>query len=253
MKHSPELPTDWRDRMVQLVSGQVPADGALFAGGPTLTPEQQIGIYRGQYVLRLTEAIEDDLLGLRALVGRPTLHAWVLDYLREHPSRSWTLNRASRGFADWLAERDPEPLHLEMARIDTAVQTGIVAAEGAPLTLADLASLPDLALPPHLTLLRHTTNAHALRGALLTGGDVPPTATGDFPVAVYRRGIAMKSEVLDPAAWAVLRSIGDGLGVLEALDGVVRAGLVAPSEVEGAVAGWFRLFASEGLVTRRET
>lgn len=245
-----ELPTDWRERMVALVSGQVPADGALFAGGPALSPLEQIGVYRRQYVLRLTEAVEDDLLGLAALVGEERLHAWVLAYLAAHPSESWTLNRLSVAFPDWLAHQDVTVVEHDMALLDRAVQSGFEAASGHVLTPEDLAAMPALSLAPHVTLLELSTNVHAVRTALLAG-DVPPEVV-EAPVklAVYRRGRSMRHWVMPDALFVLCQQLAAGRPLMAALEGLLVDGHLTPEDLQASVGGWFRELAEEGVVVR---
>lgn len=246
-----ELPEDWRARMVQLVSGQVPADGALFAGGPAVTPEQRIGLYRTQYRLRLVEAVEDDLLGLRRLAGDERVRRWIEAYLMTNPSTSWTLDRLSHRFAAWLAsQEDASVSAVEMAQLDHAVQRGFSAGDGVALSADDLASVPALALAPHVTLLRHTTTVYAVRSALLVGESVPALEDADVRLVLHRRDRRMRHWRMDAGPFAVLEAIGAGEGVMDAVSAGVEAGGVEADQVGGAVASWFQSFAEEGLLVR---
>ncbi len=246
-----ELPGDWQDRMAAMIAGRIPLDGSLFTGGPTLGPLDQIAIYREQYRLRVHGAVRDDLLGLCALMGEEQVLGWAERFLAEHPPRSWTLNRAVHGFAAWFEGHAPHRLAWEMAQLDETVQRAVHAADGEPLELADLTGMLALALAPHVRLLRHRTPAYAVRRALLAGEDAPLADPLPEPVhlAIYRRGITVRHRVLEPGAWAVLRALGEGCGLLEALE---RAAASVPAAaLERRVAGWFRTFAAEGLVVRR--
>ena len=245
-----ELPTDWQERFVAQIAGRAPLDGTLFSGGPTLSPLAQVGIYRDQYRLRLTEAIRDDLRGLGSLLGRDALDPLIEAFLLAHPSRSWSLSAASRPFADWYATREPAVHLLEMARIDLAVQHGFTAASGQALTLADLVGVPDLALAPHATLLWNTTNVHQLRSALLGGRDAPALERQEVPLVLYRQDLAMRHLELEPGAWQILQEIAEGASLIDAIEAAVRSGAIAPEAVESSVGPWFQLFAGRGLVVR---
>lgn len=246
-----ELPPDWRERMARLVSSADPADATLFAGGPVLSPLAQIGIYREQYHLRLVEAVQEDLLGLTKWVGESTVHEWVVGYLAKHPSRSWTLNRASLRFADWLADQPGVSVaQVEMARVDRAVQMGFEAGAGRPLSLADLASVPVLALAPHVTLLQQSTNVHAVRSALLADQSAPELVEAPLFLVLYRQNRGMRHWIMDEAPWRVLEGLAAGTALMESVQAVVDGGLVAPEALEGAVATWFRDFAEDGLLVR---
>lgn len=247
-----ELPADWRSQVVRQIAGRAPLDGGLFAGSATLSPLDQIGIYREQYALRLGEAVRDDLLGLRALVGFERLDAWVTTYLAVHPSRTWSLARVAHAFPDWLAGQSVRPVELEMARVDLAVQRGFTAPVGTPLSVADLVGLPALALAPDVTLLWNTTNAHVLRSALLAEREVPAVEEGlEVPLVLHRKGLGMRHQVLEPGAWHVLSALSGGAGVLQAIEEAVQVGALDADDVESAVARWFTLFAERRLVMRR--
>lgn len=237
--------------MVEMIRGAAPISDAWFAGGPVCSPKEQIGIYVRQYRLRLHSALCDEIPGLRSLqegteVGDALLHR----YLREHPSESWTLNRLADRLADWLADQPGVPLHhVEMARLDRAVQKGFDARSGAPIDPSALASMPALRLQPHVTLLRNTHNVHALRAtAHQPPEDRPPLTKGDYPLVVFRRGIKMRHWVMPRGAWAVLRELDRGQAVPAALEAVFAAGIVGADELTTEVGAWFRDFSERDLV-----
>ena len=253
-----ELPEDWRTQMTRLVASRVPADGTLFTGSASLTPLGQIGVYRRQYELRLYDALRDDLLGLSALLdhelGRAPAKARLWAYLRAHPSQSWTLNRVGVHIVDWLQACEAPAHHVEMARLDRAIQRGFEATDGRPITPEALATLPTLCLQPPVQLLRLTTNVHRIRNAAVTEEQdaLPALETGlDIPLVVFRKANRMRTWELKPGAWRVLEGLNDGAPLLEAIGAVVEEGLVEPDRVAQEVEGWFRDFAQHQLVEVR--
>ena len=145
-----------------------------------------------------------------------------------------------------LARQEKEML---LAALDRAVQRGFDARSGDPIDPAQLAQMPALRLRPHVTLLRNTTNVHALRASPKHGA-APEVAltTGDFPLVVFRRGIKMRHWVMPLGAWAVLREIDGGLGVPQALEAVFAKGIVSADELTSQVATWFQDYAERDLV-----
>lgn len=248
------LPSDWREQVTAMVAGKQPlteqASGQLFAGGPVLSPVEQIGVYANQYRIRLYEALEEEVIGLRALLGdalKPTL--WR--YLEDCPSTSWTLERVADGLEDWLRAQGAPVAQVEMAALDRAVQRGFIAGDPQPLTAEQLATLPPLQLTPPTQLLRLTTNVHDVRSAL-RAGDVVDLQTGtDVPLVVFRQGRSLQTLVLEPAAFRLLAAFRDGVDVGSALEALVLEGLVEPEAVATSVQRWFRDFAAHGLVQVR--
>lgn len=248
---SPELPDDWRDQVTAMIARRAPLDGSMFRGGPVLSPVEQIGVYRNQYELRLYDALVEEIAGLAHLLG-PRLRETVWAYLDAHPSRSWTLNRVADHLVPWLEATGAPVEQVEMARVDRAVQRGFEAALGRPLVPEQLTELPDLRLQPAVTLLRLTTNVHAIRGAVLAERESPQLERGlDVPLVIFRQAFRMRHWELSPGAWHVLEALGRGVSTMDALTGVVEGGLVAPDDLAEAVQGWFRDFVTHQLVEVR--
>lgn len=244
----PELPDDWRQQMADMVAGRTPLDDALFAGGPILSPIQQIGVYRRQYQLRMYDALVDEVLGLHKLLGdRARDVLWA--YLDAHPSHTWTLNRIADRIVDWLRENDAPIEQIEMAMIDRGVQQGFEARNGTPITPESLAGMPRLRLQPPVGLLRLTTNVHVIRGAVLADKEAPPLEHGlDVTLVLFRRDNRMRHWELNPAAWTVLKGISEGKDLMEAISVAIEQGLVTPESLADEVQGWFKDFAQHQLV-----
>jgi Putative DNA-binding domain len=235
--------------MVEMIRGAEPLSGRWFTGGPVCTPDDQIAIYADQYRQRLLGALREETLGVRHLLGdRADDVLWR--YLAAHPSRSWTLNRIADGLADWLAgEPEASEAVLDMARLDRAVQRGFEAADGRVLTPADLVSPPErLALAPHVSLLRLTTNVHLVRSALLSGTPPPAVREAHVHLVVFRRGIKMRHWAVGPGMFALLEGFAEGKTLAEAVEKPVRDGWMDPPTLAAEIAEWFESFAERRLV-----
>ncbi len=243
------LPEGWRRRVVDMIRGAMPLSGSWFRGGPGCTPEQQIGIYRDQYRLRLLGAIREEVLGLRHILGEEA-DTVLWRFVQEHPSRTWTLDRVADGLPEWLS-RQPEgtAARVDMARLDAAVQRGFTAAEGELLTPSEILGGPArLGLAPHVTLLRLHTTVHEVRTALLTG--VEPPAVREEPVllVVFRRGIRMRHWAVSAAEYALLEGIARGLPLAQAIEEPVRTGVIDGTKLASEIGGWFEAFAERRLL-----
>jgi hypothetical protein len=184
-----DLPTDWREQMVQMIRGTRPLDGTWFRGGPVLSPTDQIEVYANQYRLRLPEAVIYELRGLDALLG-DALPPLVAQYLNYYPSQTWTLDRVADQFEHFLASINAPVVQIDMARLDIAVSRAFTASE--PQTFDT-------------------------RSASLSGVDIPELEFRDFRVVVFRPERKIRHLVLAHAAYQLLQvfksptSLADGL------------------------------------------
>jgi Putative DNA-binding domain len=242
------LPGDWRERMIAMIRGATELDGSWFTGGPVCSPEEQIGIYRTQYRLRLYDAVEVEIPGLTHLLG-DAAEPLLVRYLFDNPSNAWTLNRVADRLADWLAAQPEATVaHVEMARFDWAIQHGFEAVDSDPLDPSALGQLPQLALQPHVHLLRVTHNVHEIRSAVVTGQPVPELRTGDFPLVVFRAGLQMRHWCVPLGLWGILEAIGRGQTLPEAIDTVFVEGWVTLDELSEHIGAWCRDLALLKLV-----
>jgi hypothetical protein len=236
--------------MVGMVRGAEPLSGRWFTGGPVCSPHDQIAIYVDQYRQRLLGALREETLGLRHLLGADAADALCWRYLAAHPSRTWTMNRIADQLPAWLAEQpEATPALVDMARLDHAVQRGFEAAEGRVLTPEDLAAAPaHLALAPHVSLLRLSTNVHEVRGALLSGSDPPPVCETVVHLVVFRRGIKMRHWAVGPALYTLLEALAEGRTLAEAIETPVSREWIDPTTLSSEIGEWFESLAERRLL-----
>lgn len=212
------LPADWQRQMVEMVRGAAPLDGAWFAGGPSLSPLEQIGVYREQFRMRLTEALRAELPGLVALVGEG-VEALFEAFLLDHPPVSWSLDHAAQPFAGWLAGRGAPPEQVDMATLDGAVSACFLAADAAPAPPEALSPDRRLVLAPSARLLRLRADLHRFRAAALSGQIPTAPRPEAWPLLIYRAEHGPRHWELDPptdAALSVFARCGTALEAAEA-------------------------------------
>ena len=126
-----------------------------------LTSFERLKIYNRQYWFRVIDAVSEDYPGLHAVLGRERFDSLVLAYLRENPSRSFTLRNLGARLPAWLASH-PEfaglqhALAIDVARLERAYIEAFDGASLMPLSAEEVAGLgrdSTLRLQPHLQLL----------------------------------------------------------------------------------------------------
>jgi len=126
-----------------------------------LTAFERLELYNRQYWYRLLDALADDFPALRALLGQKRFEAFSIEYLKAHPSRSFSLRNLGSGLVEWMTAHPEQSgrryrLALDIARLEWAFVESFDNAEHKPLKLSQIASLGGdsrLALQPHVRLL----------------------------------------------------------------------------------------------------
>ena len=126
-----------------------------------LSSVERLEIYSRSYWFRIISSLNEDFVGLRAVVGDDKFDALAQAYLTENPSRSFTLRNLGSRLEEWLRANpryiEPhERLALDMVRLEWADTECFDALEEPALTLDDIAKLgedPHLRLQPHVKLL----------------------------------------------------------------------------------------------------
>ncbi len=185
------LPADWQARMVEMIRGAAPLSGAWFAPGPWLDPEAQIGVYRQQFQMRMSDALDGELPGLRALMGE-ALDPLYEAFLLAHPPDSWSLDHLARPFADWLEAQGADRCHVDMARLDAAVMRAFTAEDPRPLEVSQLHPALRLELSPSTVLLELGFSVHLARASIVQGQIQLAPVERACAIAVYRQGLEVR-------------------------------------------------------------
>jgi hypothetical protein len=233
--------------------------GDVILPSATLAPEERLAIYHMQYPLRMRDALASDYPGLEHFLGEEGFARFVADYVRVHPSRSYTLNRLGDHVPRFIASRrrltHREFLH-DLARLERAVVEAFDAEETARLDDAAIAAIPPDAwggarLVPiaALRLLTLGWNANAYLDTVRDEShDHPRPRKKAGCVAVYRRNYGVFRLELAPPAYALLKDLAAGKRLGNALAAASRRGGRPPSEDQ--LFRWFREWVSAGIFAR---
>ncbi len=228
------LPADWRRQMIEMIRGAAPLSGAWFEPGPWLDADAQIGVYREQFRMRTSDALDGELPGLRALMGEE-LDALYEDFLADHPPDSWSLDHLAGPFAAWLEARGADACQVDMARLDAAVMTAFSAREPKALDLSALNADTALILSPGVRLLDLRWSVHRARMSIDWGQLQVEPEPGDYPVAIYRAGLEVRHWELSPLARALLRAFSDPRPLQDGLMLALTEAPAAPTALQRAL------------------
>lgn len=225
------------------------------APSPTMDPDERLDVYRRMYPLRMQEAMGMDYPATLELLGRRAFNRLVMEYVAVHPSRSWTLNRLGDRFVDYLATRTDLKHHrflLDLARLEQAICQVFEERESAPLTPAQVASLPmdaweSTGLKPiaafRLLALRYPAHAY-LKSVLEEGYPAPALRRRDGWLVVFRQHYHVWRMPLERAQYELLANLARGLSLAEALGDITGRFRRVGSQ---AIFRWFQSWVTEGF------
>jgi hypothetical protein len=116
------------------------------------------------YFARLLDILAEEFVATRALCGPVEFERLVRAYLREHPSRHWSLNGLGRKLPAFLEGPFRVPrkaLLADIARLECAMSTVFDANSSGVLTTADMARVPGDAFPTARVMLVDALELHA--------------------------------------------------------------------------------------------
>jgi hypothetical protein len=206
-----------------------------------LTAVERVGIYHGMYLLRMEEALAADHPGLKHLLGEAAFFDLVRDYVQEHPSRHFSLNRLGDHLPGFVARRPGLPRRAfchDLARLERALALVFDAPETPALPADAVASVPperweDARLVPiaafALLALRYPVGEYLDSVSEAAGHRHPVLRRRAAWSVVYRRDHSVWRRDLSRAGYTVLsrleagHTVGDAITAAMRLRGAARA------------------------------
>lgn len=233
-------------------------------GSSSLSPVQQLEIYREQFWLRHTSSLVEDFPGLGGVLGQRAWERLIEGYLERHPPTHFSLRDLGARLPAYVADQSwleqPE-LCRDMAALEWATIECFDAPDTEPLDAAELQRIAPEAwtqatcvLNPALRLLRVDYPVAELRRALkrsrVEGGTVSYPEKKPENLVVYRRERELDVASVSAGASALLEGFAAGLPLIEAVEGVVTRGHVTEPELGPWLTALLRDFAANGWVVR---
>lgn len=256
------------DRTLRGEAMQQVADG-IIKPNDRLSSMERLEIYSRSYWFRIISSLNEDFVGLRAVVGDEKFDALVQAYLTANPSRSFTLRDLGSLLAGWL-QANPDYVHpheslaLDMVRLEWADTECFDAEEQPALALADIARLgsdPVLHLQPHVQLLDlqypvdkllleireeqdddsdEASNTFSERRSRSRVKRVRSSKPKPIFVVVHRVDYLVYFKRVTPEAFRVLTAFRSGKTLSEAIDAALNPSTLPEPNIMELVQGWFR-------------
>lgn len=221
----------------------------------SLTAAERVGIYHGMYLMRMEEALATDYPVIKHLLGDDDFAELVRDYVRRHPSRSYTLNRLGDHLPRFLGDRPDWSrggFLTDLARLELAMTEVFDEDETPVLTGDDLEALPPEAwgearLRPIAALrllgFDHVVVPHL--EAFHRGRPCPKPVKRSSWVVIHRRQYSVLRLELSRPEHDLLRMLVDGASLGDALANALAAKTSARQQAR--VFRWFRAWIRDGL------
>lgn len=246
-------------------------------GNARLSPVEQLDIYREQFWLRHTGALEEDFVSVARLLGKDAFFELCASYIDAYPPQSHTLRDLGDRFCDFVQATSPyrdDPLVLDLCRIEWAFVEAFDAPDALPISAQKIASTPEdawpnavLVLHPALRLVELRYPAHELRITARTKGSAPPTVEGtcqtcaddDVPlqrpspaqthVVVFRGADVLKFIDIERDAFVLLQKLQAGAPLGRACEETVSELGLDEAVFQAAVGAWFSSWTQWGWVS----
>jgi hypothetical protein len=232
---------------------EIPADFAagMILPSKTLQPLERLDIYREMYEARLLEALQADYPNLARFLGEETFAELARLYIRENPSRSYTLNVFGDALPEFIGEIDGlqrRGFVQDLARFELTQTQVFDDPQTDPMSAESIAAVPPGAwesarLQPvaafRLLTLRYPVHRYTL--AVREGRTPPVIRRGKTYLAIFRRNYALFHIELERQGFNILTALASGQTLGESIR---SARMLSNSE---KLAKWFEEWTSEGI------
>ena len=242
-----------------------PADGVFAAvknlvKGSTQAPQElRLAVYAEAYRLRLQEALAVDYAGLKNYLGDEHFSELAHAYIKQYPSRHFSLRWFGAQLANFIAATAPYSEHpdlVDFANFEWVQCHAFDAANATPIEMAALASLSgerwfelQLQLHPSVQVVTLHSNAPAIWSALSEEIDPPALELFSQPKTclVWRQDLRILfRELSAPEAYALVQFAANKM-FADVCDGLVA--YMPETEIPGYAAGLLRRWIEAGLIT----
>jgi hypothetical protein len=256
--------------IAQKIAGHVKAED-IIKPSSRLTSIERLAIYANAYYARLIDCMGAYFPVLKRTLGDEVFNSFVLEYLQQYPSRSYTLDHLGDHFCRFLAETRPQDedesdsgdwpdFLIDLATLEWTIAR-IFDDEGNEgkqmLTPEILRAIPaerfgearlQPALSLHLLVFHFPVSTYysaAKKAAEQDTIPVPDAATER--IAILRRDYIVRRYHLTEPQWILLRKILDGADIHDAISAAAEVMNMDDNSIAAALQSWFRDWSSAGF------
>jgi len=243
-----------------------------------LTSFERLEIYNRQYWFRVLSSFAEDFPGLRAVLGGRRFDAVAQAYVKDCPSRSFTLRNLGSRLESWLTRHPAwagsrQALAIDMVRLEWAdIEAFDGKAEPAlkpeDIAAADASKLR-LRLQPYIQLLHlrypvddlllgvrndddteFASNAFTERRKRKRVLAVARLKPSPIFLAVHRLDDSVYFRRLEREEFLILSRLREGKKLNHAIESALRRSSIAPADRPAMVERWFHAWAALGWFCR---
>jgi hypothetical protein len=227
----------------------------------TLSPIERVEIYRGQYLLRMEEALLNDYPVLEHLLGHAAFERLVAAYVKKHPSRSYSLNHMKERLPEFIAAKSSGvprarvAVAADLARLERAVAqvfddpaTPVLTAEDARAFSRGSAARWERARIRPIAALRLLELSYPVNDYFISvkeESEHPPLRKKANWIVVFRREFRVFRLPLSEPAYRLLSALAAGKPLGAAVRSPKLRG-IGPDEIFR----WFSRWVGEGLFAK---
>lgn len=250
------------------------AVGEVVGPSQALSADERLAVYQNAYLARLVGVLREDYPIVCRALGEELFDRFAIDYLRAHPSTTYTLGRLGEGFVAFLERSRPDSDRtrvdspdwadylIDLARLEGVVNQvfdGPGEEESPPLEAGRLWSLtPESfararivwARSLQLVPLRFPLHEHF--SALVRGEQTTIPEPQPQVVAVWRRDYRVRRLPVDPAAARLITLLREGRLVGEALARFAHEQPSQASQLGTLLLQWFQSWGQRGWIVGLE-
>jgi len=234
----------------------------------------RLDIYNRSYFARLIDCLREEFPAVRHAVGDEAFDAFALGYLRQYPSRSYTLNDLGKHFGDYLLESRPDDGGGEAGGVDlgdfitdlaTLEQTYAEVFDGPGVEGQRLLSEEQLAKVPAerwlearlmpvvcLRLLSLRYPVHRYFSAVRAEKNPPYPRPRATYLAVTRRQYVIRRFQLTREQFTLLAALVGGETIGTAIERVAHSPRAKLDALADKLRRWFTSWTAEGFFERVE-
>ena len=236
-----------------------------------LSAHERLSIYANAYYARLLECLGEDFPVLKRTLGDELFNEFAFGYLQAFPSQSYTLNRLSDHFAEYLQASRPDlgddaaapaadwpDFLIDLVRLERTIAEvfdgpGVEKME--PISADALRAIPTDAWPSvrlqtavclKLLHFRYPVNSYYTT-ARATADQEPlpvPEPAGQW-VAINRLDYVVRRHELSRPQYALLESLVEGQTVGQAIAQAADSTPDTDDQLAAALQGWFRTWCAD--------